>query len=957
MANEKDIEVTLKVDTTIARARLDEVKKIINELKTILGDQAAFTKSFDALEIKVSTVQEKIENLRGVLEQLGETTNAVFVFQDLSTNITHVNQEVISLNQQTNTLIQSFEGVAAAGEKVSAEVVPVLAEKTNELAKNTQEAKEKVSGLTALFENDLPIIRDEMGKLSGAIEDIKGGFAAANDLAKVFGLENEYITQTINKLTKAQAAINEAQKVAKTIQEGYTKVTKALTAAKTAYNAVNTLVSKGLKILKIAMASTGIGLLIVGVSMLIANFDKVKETIGKVVSKFNPLKLIVDGVKKAFNFLAEVAMNMFNGFGLISKALGILAEKFPFLKKVIDPVKKVIDNLRNISGLLVWGFDKIREGVQKLADKFPALGKAIKAVKDFFNDLMEVGRNVLDWLGFTSEKTEETNAKVAKSNQKAAKDARQHAQEHKELLKEKVEAKKAADEAEAESEEEKNERLRKEQEDRLRMEQDTQRLRIANMQEGVEKSLAEEEFRYQQEQEKYKDNAEALEQLRIQHENNVLDIKAEWENKQKAQEEKQQKEREKNYRDHVKRLRDAEKLRIENMQDGLAKSLAAEELHYKEQRDKYKDNAAALEQLRIQHQNRIAQINKDWADKEAAKKEKSRQEEVANYKTKLSEELKNHSTDVQEKKKNFDEELKQKLDDNKKAEQADREAMIKGQLTAKEYDQRKKDREIATRLESEAETQDFYSQQIVGVQAYYNNLIEEERKKISEKGYTQEEFEKINTDLAKQRDEAEKTLKAEQDQAQKEAENIATEERLARLQEAVEREKAIKKAGWDFAENMGRKGLDITNTLNDAFTKNAKKQNDIQKATTLVKIGIDSARAISSAIANANSPTPDNVATGGLAGIAKFVTISAQIASAVAQAHKVLSTGVGSQGGGESPSAPTVSAPQLTAPQIGGTQIIPGANKPEPIKVFVTEADIRNTQQKVKVIEGQSEVV
>lgn len=866
MANEKDIEVTLKVDSTIARARLDEVKKIINELKALMGDPAAFTKSFDGLEVKVGLVQQKIESLQGVLAQLGETSNAVFVFQDLSTQIVEVNTSVISLQQETNTLIQSFEGVAAAGEKVSAEVVPAVAEKTNELAESTEKAKEKVSGLAGLFENELPIIRDEMGKLSGAIEEIKGGFAAASDLAKVFGLENEAITKTIDKLTQAQKALGEAQKIAKTIQEGYAKVTKALTAIQTAFNTVNTLVTKGFKMLKIAMASTGVGLLVVGIGLLIANFDKVKAVISNVIGKFNPLKAIVDGVKNAFNFLVGMAKNMFNSFGLISKVLGILSEKFPFLKKVIDPVKNIFDKLKNITGLLISGFELIKKGVQALADKFPALGKAVEAVKEFFGGMLDMGKRALEWLGFSSKKVEETNKKIVTNTKETTKELNKEGEKQ-------AENKADNDNKEVESEADKNKRLAKLRDERLKAEWEFRALQLRNMKESREKDLAEEQLRYDKEQEKYKGNKKAL-----------------------------------------------------------------------------------LEVTKF-HNSKVSDINKDWDDKEAADREKERQAELAKYKEALTEKLKTHQTNVKDDKATLDDDLKQRQESNKKAEQADREAMLKGEITATDYEQRKKDREVASRLEGEALKQNYYQQELLGLKVFYDNLIEEEKKKIGEKGYTQAEFDKINEDLTKQRKEEEAVLKAEQDQAQKEAENAATEEKLAKLKEDVEREKAIKKAGWDYAEKAAQDGLNLVTTINDNLTKNAKKQNDIQKAVTLVKIGIDSAKAISNAIANANAPTPDNVATGGIAGIAKFVAISAQIATAVAQAHKVLSTGVPGSGGSSSPSAPTVSAPQLSAPQIGGTQIIARQHNPEPIKVFVTEADIRNTQRKVSVIEGQSEVV
>jgi hypothetical protein len=361
MEKDKNIDITLSVDSAIARANLEKTKKLINELKELLGNSEAFTKAFTGMETKVGVVQKKLEGLKKLLESLGDAAPTTFIFQEFVTTITEVNTEVNILNNETKILIQNFEGIAAAGEGISeagnkliesADAIEKTAEKTGELKDQTEEAKEAVTGLAGLFEEDLPFIRGQMGELSGALEEVKTGFSAASDLATVFGLDNKNITEAINKVTQAQEALTKAQNIAKTVEEGYAKVVNALSAAKKAYNIVNTLVANGLKILKIAMASTGVGLLITGIAMLVANFDKVKEAIAKVVDKFLPLKIIVDVVKNAFNFIVDVAKNVFGGFGLISKALGFLSEKFPFLKKVIDPVKAVFDKLVNVGGLL-----------------------------------------------------------------------------------------------------------------------------------------------------------------------------------------------------------------------------------------------------------------------------------------------------------------------------------------------------------------------------------------------------------------------------------------------------------------------------------------------------------------------------------------------------------------------------------------------------------------------------
>jgi len=87
--------------------------------------------------------------------------------------------------------------------------------------------------------------------------------------------------------------------------------------------------------------------------------------------------------------------------------------------------------------------------------------------------------------------------------------------------------------------------------------------------------------------------------------------------------------------------------------------------------------------------------------------------------------------------------------------------------------------------------------------------------------------------------------------------------------EDIKREQAIQDAKEAiFNEAQG---------LADAIVGLAGEQSRVGKAIALAQIGADTARALSGALANANSTTPDNVATGGLAGNAKKIALAANI--------------------------------------------------------------------------------
>jgi hypothetical protein len=170
-------------------------------------------------------------------------------------------------------------------------------------------------------------------------------------------------------------------------------------------------------------------------------------------------------------------------------------------------------------------------------------------------------------------------------------------------------------------------------------------------------------------------------------------------------------------------------------------------------------------------------------------------------------------------------------------------------------------------------------------------------------------------------------------------------EQVKNKQEADEKEKlsekekqeAIKAARLDTLQSAG----EVFAALSGLF----KQGSDAQKAFALAQIGADTARALTSALANSQAPTTDNLATGGLAGIAKYIALAATIITNAARAKQILGKNTGN-----TPTAPSQAAnvPQLfrvnnqslrnvNAPQVGSQ------------RVYVVESDITNAQGRVKV--------
>jgi hypothetical protein len=163
-------------------------------------------------------------------------------------------------------------------------------------------------------------------------------------------------------------------------------------------------------------------------------------------------------------------------------------------------------------------------------------------------------------------------------------------------------------------------------------------------------------------------------------------------------------------------------------------------------------------------------------------------------------------------------------------------------------------------------------------------------------------------------------------------------ERAIQRQKEVDAEVAAEKAKQSAKENLYKVSIDLANSI----AALAGEQTKTGKAIALSVIAADTATAISGALSVTQKPSPDNVATGGLAGAAKYIGLAAMILTNAKKARDILKggqpsapTGMQSSGGG---------MPQMAAPQISST--LPQVSGFEQ-RVYVTEGDISRTQGRV----------
>jgi hypothetical protein len=161
----------------------------------------------------------------------------------------------------------------------------------------------------------------------GGLTAVTGGFEAVQGAMALVGSENENLQLAMLKVQSAMALANGVQQVQialnkdSALMKGFDAVkTTALTIATSAYTAVVGTSTGALKLFRLALVSTGIGAIVVGIGLLIANFDKVTDAIMGAYDKFNklgpavktvimvmfPLIGLIVGVVKALEYFGVV---------------------------------------------------------------------------------------------------------------------------------------------------------------------------------------------------------------------------------------------------------------------------------------------------------------------------------------------------------------------------------------------------------------------------------------------------------------------------------------------------------------------------------------------------------------------------------------------------------------------------------------------------------------------------
>jgi len=186
----------------------------------------------------------------------------------------------------------------------------IAAQKAAELRDRIGDAK----ALTDAFNPDA-----KFKALTSSLSGVAGGFGAVQGAMALFGAESDNVQKTLLKVQSAMA-----------LSEGLQSVGESIDSFKQLGAVIRTQVVTSFSTLRGAIIATGYGALVVGIGLLIANFDKVKET----------LLNLFPGLAEFGSKLQSIIQSITDFAGITSEA----SRAQDALKLALETSNKAIDN-------------------------------------------------------------------------------------------------------------------------------------------------------------------------------------------------------------------------------------------------------------------------------------------------------------------------------------------------------------------------------------------------------------------------------------------------------------------------------------------------------------------------------------------------------------------------------------------------------------------------------------
>lgn len=362
-------------------------KGITDITKAVDGMADSFIKGFN--EGVVETLAEagvSVEDFQKAIDAAAKSTD------DLNDSEENLKKQLKAMKAEAALTKKSLEDMAAAG-KTNSKEFKDLSAKYNTIIGDAGRLNDIIGDVSA----EIATAGSDTSGLDKTLRLANlgtGAFTAYQGSMEMFGGSSEDAQKTLVKLNSAMAILNGMQAVQEELSRKDSLATKALTIAKSAYTAVVGTSTGALKLFRIALASTGIGLIVLAVAALVTNFDKVKSAVSNLFPSLKGFGDVWDKIKATmsgffdatfayFKTLAKVTIDIFTfNWGAIGNDLKKggeeIATKFKegYERKMRElDLEKIIKSLTSKIGDLEINI-KVNEGKSGKTDYSSRIAKA-----------------------------------------------------------------------------------------------------------------------------------------------------------------------------------------------------------------------------------------------------------------------------------------------------------------------------------------------------------------------------------------------------------------------------------------------------------------------------------------------------------------------------------------------------------------------------------------------------
>ena len=296
-----------------------------------------------------------------------DSDDAIKDIKKLDQDMTHLAETIgVEVSGSISAMEDKLYEMALAGDTTSKEFI--------QLQKQTAKYKQ------VIIETDRSIdaLAEQGRGLSTALSLAEGtvaGFQAFTGVTALMGSENEELLSTITKLQGAQGILNSIEVIKQQIQNNSIKLTQAQTFVQKLYNRAVGDGSKAMQGFRKALLLTGIGALIIGIGLLVENWDKLK---GAILGTNKAQDLQNQTMKKAVEGIASE-------LSASDKLKKTLNDESKTRKEKVEAVKKLQAEYPNLLGNIDAEKTSIQDINKALELNVQLL--RIKAQQDAVNEL------------------------------------------------------------------------------------------------------------------------------------------------------------------------------------------------------------------------------------------------------------------------------------------------------------------------------------------------------------------------------------------------------------------------------------------------------------------------------------------------------------------------------------------------------------------------------------------